>query len=93
MTEIKLRVTRAEQGQRFVMVPTDTVMDKRLSHRDLGVLVHLADLPATMDMATRIACMLDGEGREGRDAIRASLKRLREFGYPVDGPDPAIRER
>lgn len=57
----------------------DPTADMRLSYRDLGLLVYLRTLPATTPIT---ADALAGPAhREGRDAVRASLRALEIAGY------------
>jgi hypothetical protein len=61
-----------------VQVENATARDGRLSFRATGLLVHLLSLP---DGAPIGAVALAGHRPEGRTAIQAAYKELREHGY------------
>ncbi|WP_328491190.1 hypothetical protein [Streptomyces zaomyceticus] len=63
----------------FVHVGSKTVRDKRLSYRELGLLVYLLDQKEGWQVRSDQLCQ--GEGREGREAIRKALNKLAAFGY------------
>ena len=73
LIEVEHTVTR-----NFTIVPNDTARDTRLTFRARGLLAHLLSLPSG---ASTSAEKLAEENPEGRDAIRASLKELRDHGY------------
>jgi hypothetical protein len=62
------------------VVPNAVVWDGRLSYRALGVLtVMLARQAVGATMSA--AAIADGDGREGRDAVRAAMGELTAAGY------------
>lgn len=68
-------------GQDFVVIiPRSTARDERLSYRARGVLQRLLSNAEGFSMS---AVDLAREGREGRDAIRAALRELKNAGYIV----------
>ncbi|MFC9280944.1 hypothetical protein [Streptomyces collinus] len=70
---------RVKRRTPFVIIESATVRDTRLKYADLGLLTYLLD--QSEDWAVRSEQLCQGEGREGRDAIRKSLHRLASFGY------------
>ncbi|CAL9326808.1 hypothetical protein [Streptomyces sp. SudanB91_2054] len=70
---------RIKRRTPFVIIESATVRDTRLKYADLGLLTYLLD--QSDDWAVRSEQLCQGEGREGRDAIRKSLHRLASFGY------------
>ncbi|MFF0698425.1 hypothetical protein ACFYU4_38045 [Streptomyces tendae] len=70
---------RIKRRTPFVIIESATVRDTRLKYADLGLLTYLLD--QSEDWAVRSEQLCQGEGREGRDAIRKSLHRLASFGY------------
>ena len=49
----------------------------------------LSDLPADLPTPHKRRVLIDGEGREGQDAILNSVRKLIELGYLVDENDLA----
>lgn len=70
---------RIKRRTPFVIIESATVRDTRLKYADLGLLTYLLD--QSEDWAVRSEQLSQGEGREGRDAIRKSLHRLAAYGY------------
>lgn len=81
---------RVARRRRFTSVDRTTVNDARLSFRALGLLTWLLDKPDDWRFDSSEIGGADRDGREGRDAIRAAMKELRELGYAryqkVQGP-------
>lgn len=77
---------------RFDQIPQITVRDSRLSFRARGILVRLLSNEENFSMT---AIDLAREGKEGRSAILAALKELREHGYirTIRSQDPAGKWR
>lgn len=71
-------IRRATREGNFDIVNRDTVRDKSLSYRARGVLMRLL---SNADGFSMSASDLAREGKEGRDAILAALKELREKKY------------
>ncbi|MDH6628676.1 hypothetical protein M2271_006509 [Streptomyces sp. LBL] len=63
----------------FVIIESATARDARLSYRELGLLTYLLD--QSEDWQVRSEQLSQGEGREGRDAVRKSLHKLAWCGY------------
>lgn len=72
---------RIAKRERWTAVNRSAVNDPRLSFRALGVLVWLLDKPD--DWRFSAESLASNEGREGRDAMRAALRELREAGYII----------
>ncbi|MBK3644477.1 hypothetical protein [Streptomyces sp. MBT33] len=70
---------RVKRRTPFVIIESATVRDTRLSYRELGLLTYLLD--QSEDWQVRSEQLSQGEGREGRDAVRKSLHRLAVCGY------------
>lgn len=77
---------------RFDQIPQGTVRDSRLSFRARGILARLLSNEENFSMT---AVDLAREGKEGRSAILAALKELREHGYirTIRSQDPAGKWR
>jgi hypothetical protein len=73
-----MSIVRIERYSRFTNVPNEAIEDDRLSFRARGILVYLLSKPDTWD--ARSEQLIDA-GREGREAIRAAMRELKEFGY------------
>lgn len=66
----------------FVVLPNETVNDKRLSFRARGLLAYLIGRPPGWRFATeRIAKESGGPLAEGRDAVRSAMRELIALGY------------
>ncbi|WP_399554060.1 hypothetical protein [Streptomyces anulatus] len=63
----------------YVHVDSATARDKRISYRALGLLTYLLD--QSPDWQVRSEQLSQGEGREGRDAIRKAQHELAANGY------------
>lgn len=74
-----MRIVRQRAPERFTVVDNDLLEDDRLSFRALGVLTHLLHLPDGWE--TDSNKLAEGEGREGRDAIRSALNEIESAGY------------
>jgi hypothetical protein len=72
-------IVRAPREDRFTILNRSIISDPRLSFRALGLLTFILDKPD--DWRIEAEGLASGEGREGRDAVRAALKELRSFGY------------
>lgn len=70
---------RVKRRTPFVIIESATARDTRLSYRELGLLTYLLD--QSEDWQVRSEQLSQGEGREGRDAVRKSLHRLAACGY------------
>ncbi|MGW2550140.1 hypothetical protein [Streptomyces sp. NPDC001635] len=70
---------RVKRRTPFVVIESATARDTKLSYRDLGLLTYLLD--QSEDWQVRSEQLSQGEGREGRDAVRKSLHRLASRGY------------
>ncbi|MFF7169638.1 hypothetical protein [Streptomyces pseudovenezuelae] len=70
---------RVKRRTPFVIIESATARDTRLSYRELGLLTYLLD--QSEDWQVRSEQLSQGEGREGRDAVRKSLHRLATCGY------------
>ncbi len=73
-----IRAPRPARG--WTEIPDSTIRDKRLSYRARGVLVRLLSNAEGYRMTAED---LAREGREGRGAVLAALRELREAGYLV----------
>ncbi len=73
-----IRAPRPARG--WTEIPDSTIRDKRLSYRARGVLVRLLSNAEGYRMTAED---LAREGREGRGAVLAALRELREAGYVV----------
>jgi hypothetical protein len=62
----------------FTRIPNAAINDKQLSFRALGVLTYFASKPH--DWTVRVEDLM-ARDKEGRDALRASMKELRDAGY------------
>lgn len=71
---------RVAKRDRYTSVARPTLNDHRLSFRARGVLVWLLDKP---DNWKSNAQAIANAGCEGRDAVRAALSELEQFGYLV----------
>ena len=71
-------IRRAPRQGNFDIVDRKTVRDKSLSYRARGVLMRLL---SNADGYSMTAIDLARDGKEGRDAILAALKELREKDY------------
>lgn len=60
-------------------VPRSAIRDGSLSFRAVGVLAYMLDKPDGWRF--NAATMSDGQGREGREAVRAALRELYAAGY------------
>ncbi|MCD9903230.1 hypothetical protein LUR56_31260 [Streptomyces sp. MT29] len=76
MSDTRPRVKRRTP---FVIVESATARDDRLRYADLGLLTYLLD--QSEDWAVRSEQLSQGQGREGRDAVRKMLHRLAACGY------------
>ncbi|WP_411147354.1 hypothetical protein [Streptomyces sp. A30] len=70
---------RVKRRTPFVIIESATARDTRLSYRELGLLTYLLD--QSEDWQVRSEQLSQGEGREGRDAVRKSLHKLAACGY------------
>lgn len=71
-------ILKVASRSRFAIVDRRTVRDTRLSFRSLGLLVRLLDQP---DDAEVDSAKLADSRPEGRDAIRAAMRELEQYGY------------
>lgn len=71
---------RKRRTRFFVQVDRGTVRDGRLTFRDLGVLTYILDKPDGWEVRAE-EITASGENREGREAIRTSLRNLSRYGY------------
>jgi hypothetical protein len=79
LKEDEMATIRVARRTRFTTIDRETVNDGGLSFRALGLLTWLLDKPDGWTVnAARIAA---GEGREGREAIRSTLRELEAAGY------------
>ncbi|MDX3260712.1 hypothetical protein PV336_15945 [Streptomyces sp. MI02-2A] len=73
-----MSILRVKRTKGYTTIPNSTLCDHRLSFRARGVLAFLLAKPD--DWETRTTDLPE-HGREGRDAVRAALKELRDLGY------------
>lgn len=72
-------ILRKRQRSRYATIDNEVLQDTRLSLRAVGLAAYLLSLPD--DWNINLAGIVRGEGREGRDAVRAALRELAEYGY------------
>lgn len=70
---------RVNRRPKFVAIDSKTVRDTRISYRALGLLGYLLDQKEGWQV--RSDQLSKGEGREGRGAVRTTLRELAEHGY------------
>lgn len=74
-----MTIIRAPREDRYTILNRTVISDDRLSFRALGLLTFILDKPDDWRIdSTELA---RGEGREGRDAVRAALTELEAAGY------------
>lgn len=73
-----VEIERDEHSQRFVILHNHVARDKRMSRRARGLLAELLSYPPTCKVTSET--LAEG-GPEGRDAIRATLRELEDYGY------------
>ncbi|MFB7950064.1 hypothetical protein ACFC6L_34740 [Kitasatospora phosalacinea] len=87
-----MQIHRSAHARAFIMLPNALVQDRRLSFTARGL---LADLLSRPDGWSEDAQQIADSSVQGRSAIRAALKELREAGYylvvKVRMPDGTIR--
>jgi hypothetical protein len=69
---------RVAKRHRFTSVHRDTINDASLSFRARGLLIYLLDKPDDWRVNSEA---IERAGREGREAVRASLRELEAAGY------------
>jgi hypothetical protein len=72
-------IRRGKQSSNFSVLPNSLLQDPRLDFRQIGLMANILSRPA--DWRCRVWELSLSDWREGRDAVRASLRRLRELGY------------
>ena len=73
-----MAIIKTKRNTNFTTIPNALVNDSRLKWNDLGLLVYLLSKPESW--AVRVDSLVKERGI-GRDAVYATLKRLRDFGY------------
>lgn len=70
---------RRIQNTPFVMVPSTTITDKRLSFKARGILAYLLDKPDGWDV--RAESIARDSDKDGREAVQSGLRELAAAGY------------
>lgn len=98
-----MAIIKTRRTTNFTVLPNELLNDTRLKWNDLGLLAHLLSKPESWSV--RIEVIRNQRGTS-KDAIYASLKRIRELGYAsvrknidgttewiiYDNPNPEIQE-
>jgi hypothetical protein len=71
-------ILRVQKTEKYSIIANDCFADQRLSYRAVGLLCYLLSKPN--DWTVR-SSELSASHTEGRDAVLATLKELREYGY------------
>lgn len=78
-------IKRGKRPTRFTVLPNAILEDARIDWRDLGLLAYLLSKPDDWHVMPQ---QLANCRKAGKDAIYASLKRLRDAGYVSRTPNP-----
>jgi predicted transcriptional regulator len=74
-----MAILRKSNKERYTTILQSITMDKRLSLKDLGLLVKLLSLPDNWNFSEKgLAKILD---QDGQTSIRTAIKNLEEYGY------------
>ena len=75
-----MAILKNKTQDNFTIVSNTITHDKRLSMKDRGVMLTLLSLPDGWKFSVAGLCAISADGK---DAVRASLKKLESFGYLV----------
>jgi hypothetical protein len=73
-----VKIVRAKNRRKFLVVRQEVVNDDRLSFRARGILLWLLEKP---DGWNTNSVDIAAAGREGREAIRTAMRELEQVGY------------